>query len=155
MAVPRYGFVSFREPHVCDIYMLSCMRCLFFKSFGVAEGLIGWCTERACLIRSTAVAQASTSSVEFASCVIRFSSYHAWTQDCLCSLFQQPSQGVLSVFSFVPYLPWTRHGGASLAAPTNKPISAFHLLHPELDDGKAAVAQLAVATPPEVNKNYR
>ena len=34
-------------------------------------------------------------------------------------------------------------------------ISAFHLLHPELDDRKTAIAQLAVATPPEVNKNYR
>eukprot|EP00752_Nemacystus_decipiens_P001730 g1673.t1 len=40
--------------------------------------------------------------------------------------------------------------GSSMAVPR-----AFHLLHPELDDRKTAIAQLAVATPPEVNKNYR
>lgn len=34
-------------------------------------------------------------------------------------------------------------------------ISAFLLLHPELDTKQTAIAQLSVATPPEVNKNYR
>ncbi|CAN0106984.1 unnamed protein product, partial [Laminaria digitata] len=40
--------------------------------------------------------------------------------------------------------------GSSTAVP-----SAFHLLHPEQDDRKSVLAQLAVATPPEANKNYR
>eukprot|EP00904_Undaria_pinnatifida_P011010 jgi/Undpi1/7039/HiC_scaffold_21.g09513.m1 len=40
--------------------------------------------------------------------------------------------------------------GSSTAVP-----SAFHLLHPELDDRKSALAQLAVSSPPESNKNYR
>ncbi|CAB1097231.1 unnamed protein product [Ectocarpus sp. CCAP 1310/34] len=40
--------------------------------------------------------------------------------------------------------------GSSTAVP-----SAFLLLHPELDTKQTAIAQLSVATPPEVNKNYR
>ena len=41
---------------------------------------------------------------------------------------------------------------ASLSS--SKP-SAFHLLHPEEDDRRSVLAQLAMAAPPEANKNYR
>lgn len=36
-----------------------------------------------------------------------------------------------------------------------RPLRAFHLLHPERKTRHSAIAQLAVATPPEKNKNYR
>eukprot|EP00903_Cladosiphon_okamuranus_P021122 g19403.t1 len=56
---------------------------------------------------------------------------------------RERSDGVSSQLIFVGT-------GSSMAVPR-----AFHLLHPEADDKKTAIAHLAVATPPEVNKNYR
>lgn len=61
-------------------------------------------------------------------------------------------------FSFVSVLVHRPPYSCDRSAPNqlmDGSISAFHLLHPELDDRKTAIAQLAVATPPEVNKNYR